>query len=71
MIITEAALMLGVMARSVRGVQLQNFTLVIVRQAVYYGPMAQMVSASPCHGEGRRFEFGWGRAVSVGFELAA
>ena len=45
--------------------------LMIVRQAIIHGSMAQMVSASPCHGEGRRFESGWNRAVSVGFELAA
>ena len=28
-----------------------------------YGPVAQLVRASPCHGEGRRFESDLGRYV--------
>ena len=35
---------------------------------VYIGPVAQLVRASPCHGEGRRFESDLGR---LGFGILA
>ena len=30
-----------------------------------YGPVAQLVRASPCHGEGRRFESDLGRLYGI------
>ena len=30
-----------------------------------YGPVAQLVRASPCHGEGRRFESDLGRFIGM------
>ena len=36
-----------------------------VLRVQYYGPVAQLVRASPCHGEGRRFESDLGRLIHV------
>ena len=31
----------------------------------FHGPVAQLVRASPCHGEGRRFESDLGRCIEI------
>ena len=35
------------------------------------GPVAQLVSASPCHGEGRGFESRRGRCKSIEFVMSS
>ena len=48
-----------------QGVLQVSLGYLILRGASGNGPVAQLVRASPCHGEGRRFESDLGRHIEI------